>query len=219
MLPTDNSAVALAIADRDVESLRELIAPVLSGTAATTPLRISLPKALSESHIEASKALVSVVKELVSASRAKAAAPRAKGAFCVCIVTPSAPRAASLSGVLSRGGCAIAKLFLLGRGRRQEIEEEQVRFLANNIVDVAIGTPNRLAKLAGAGSLELSALRYLLVDCTPDEKELHFFSAPSKGGARRPDAEALDTMLSCAAFQAALGQGKRAPAICMQCAA
>ena len=49
--------------------------------------------------------------------------------------------------------------------------------------------------LAESGALELNALRYILLDVLPDEKESHFFSRPPKGMARRPDTTELLGML------------------------
>ena len=79
---------------------------------------------------------------------------------------------------------------------------------------MTVGTPNRLSKLAESGDLNLSALRYVLVDCLPDERNLHIFSR-SKDGGRRPDADDLSQLLSSAAFKDALARGeKRAPTLC-----
>lgn len=199
-------SLSLAIIDRDIESIRAVIEPVLDDAT----LRISLPKVLTSTEFSEAKELVTNAKELVSACRAHAGSPRTKGAFCVIIVTPSAPRAASLCGVLNRGGISVAKLF----GRHLDLDEQKA-FLAANMVDVAVGTPNRLAKLAESGALELNALRYILLDVLPDEKESHFFSRPPKGMARRPDTTELLGMLHTPAFSKAFAQNeKRAPVLC-----
>jgi uncharacterized membrane protein YgcG len=195
-----------AIATRDAAAVREIIAPILG----TPGVHIGLPKPLTETQLASSKEVVKVGRELIAACRAKAAAPRAKGCFCVLIVTPSAPRAASICGTLRRGGISVAKLF----GKHMAVEE-QSESLAANLVDVAVGTPNRLARLAEGHDFDLGALRYILLDVMPDEKKMHFFSQPPKGMTRRPDCEDLVGMLSTAAFKDAFAQSeKRAPVLC-----
>jgi hypothetical protein len=123
----------------------------------------------------------------------------AKGRFCLLLVTPSAPRAASLCGILSRGGVKVAKLFA-----RHLTLDEQAAFLATHAVEVGVGTPNRLARLAEAGMLDLAALRHVVVDATPNAKHQTIFSPPNKGKPRQPDAEELARMLTTAAFAARL---------------
>ena len=203
-----DDVLADAVAARDVGASREIIEPVLG--LGDVGLRIGLPKAIGKTQLHSSKELVALGKELVAVCRAKAAAPRAKGAFCVLVVTPSAPRAASICGILSRGGVTTAKLF----GKHMSVEEQE-QFLVANVVDIAVGTPARLAKLAEARVLELGALRYVLLDVLPDEKKAHFFSLPPKGMARRPDADDLAGMLGTAAFRDAFALSeKRAPTVC-----
>ena len=195
--------IGAAIKSRDLQKLRDLA----SDTFRDVPgLKIGLPK-MSQTHMEDAKALAAVAKELVDACRAKAGAPRVKGAFCVCICTPAAPRAASLFAAVCRSSKA-AKFF----GRHRKTVEEQTAFLVANEVDVIVGTPSRLARL---DPLQLDALRYILVDCTPDEKGMTVFTAPSKKMAgRRPDTEGMAAMLNSPAFEAAAQRGKRAPTLC-----
>ena len=199
--------LASAIASRDIATLRESLGTVLKDVPG---LRVGLPESLTAQSDQA-KQFVAAAKEAVATCRAKAGGPRCKGAFSVLIVTPAAPRAASLCGVLSRGGVLTAKLF----GRHMEIEEQTV-FLANHFVDVAVGTPHRIAQLAEAAALDLSALRCILVDCTADEKEQHFFTRPPEktGLRRRPDADELAGMLNSETFAVVLQHPKRAPMLC-----
>ena len=199
-----NDSFALAVVNRDVEVLRAKLTPMLSEVK---NLRVDMPKAIRETIFDDATALTKMITEYVSTCKANSTSPRhkaaSKGAFCVLVVVTSAPRAASICGVLSRGGLAIAKLF----GKHLTMEE-QSQFLTTHLVDVAVGTPARLAKLAAAGMLTLDALRMILIDVSLDEKEQHIFGS-AKGGARRPDADELAAMLGTSSFQAALTSGER----------
>ena len=205
-----NEGIGLAVAGRDVSATREIMDRILHDVQ---NLKVSFPKALSTTQLDDAASLVEVSTELVSTCKAAAVSPRhkatGKGEFKVLFVTPSAPRAASLCGVLARGGLVAAKLF----GKHMTVEE-QTEFLQSHLVDVAVGTPARLAKLAASSALSLEALRYIIIDVQTDDKDMHFFSS-AKGGARRPDAEDLASMLKSSAFQAALTTGeKRALTVC-----
>ena len=67
-------------------------------------------------------------------------------------------------------------------------------------MDVAVGTPNRIARLAEGDMLNLAALQHVVVDVTPNAKEQTIFSPPSKGKDRQPDADELAHMLLTDAF-------------------
>jgi len=153
---------AKAPADKGPVPTPAEIAAVLPDVAIRVAAPASLPPVL-----ETTAAFVAAVKATVAAARATAGAPSKteKGRFCVLLITPSAPRAASLCGLLSRGGVKVAKLFA-----RHLTIDEQGAFLSTNDVDVGVGTPNRLARLADAGMLNLATLRYVVIDVTPDAK-------------------------------------------------
>lgn len=207
LLPADQlsmNPIAPAIKSRDTAALRDVVTRVLEDVG---EIRVGLPAALTRADITSKSQLAAVVKDLVSAARAKVGGPRVKGQFCVCIVTPGGGRASGIYGALIQGGSS-AKFF----GRHKRTVEEQTTFLDNNEVDVLVGTPTRLAKL---DPLQLEHLRYILVDCTADDKGMTVFTAPSKKMvARRPDTEDLAAMLSSPAFQAAAQREKRAPMLC-----
>ena len=54
----------------------------------------------------------------------------------------------------------------------------------------------------GTRSTHVQALRYVLLDCTADEKSSHFFSKAGKGRERREDADELAFLLKTRVFQA-----------------
>jgi len=163
-----------------------------------TSIAVSLPESL--------RPVQAVPADLVKAIVALlGAAQKSAGRFAVLLVTPSAPRAASLCGLLSRAGLKVAKLFA-----RHLTVDEQAAFLSTHAADVAVGTPNRLCRLCRDGLVDLSALRYVVVDATPDAKQQTIFSPAGKGKGRRPDAAELAALLTMGTF-AWIGCSNRAP--------
>lgn len=61
--------------------------------------------------------------------------------------------------------CKVAKLF----AKHFKVEEQQ-KELSSRPVNIATGTPNRMAKLAETGHLKLNRLKLLLIDCALDAK-------------------------------------------------
>jgi len=173
-----------------------------------TSIAVSLPESLRP--VQAVPAdLVKAIVALLGAAQKSAGAPsKAAGRFAVLLITPSAPRAASLCGLLSRAGLKVAKLFA-----RHLTVDEQAAFLSTHAVDVAIGTPNRLCRLCCDGLVDLSALRYVVVDATPDAKQQTIFSPAGKGKGRRPDAAELAALLTTGSFVDRLLK-PRAPVLC-----
>ena len=172
-----------------------------------TSIAVSLPESLRP--VQAPADLVKAIVALLGATQKLAGAPsKAAGRFAVLLVTPSAPRAASLCGLLSRAGLKVAKLFA-----RHLTVDEQAAFLSTHAVDVAVGTPNRLCRLCRDGLVDLSALRYVLVDSAPDAKQQTIFSPAGKGKGRRPDAAELAALLTTGSFVDRLLK-PRAPVLC-----
>lgn len=198
-----------AIAENDVALVRKLFPSVMTDVESAICDRVkSLPD--GNQKLSTAKELGAAIASLVASNKAKAGAPRTKGEFGILVVTPSAPRAASICGTIARSaGTTVAKLF----GRHMSMEE-QAAFVAANIVDVAVGTPHRIAQLADRGAIELKALRWILVDSTPDEKDQTFFTSDTRRGERRPDGDALVALLRSAPFKAAFSlPPKRAPGL------
>lgn len=188
-------SAAAASSQRSVPSSSE-IGAVLHDVA----VRVSTPASM-QPVLATTSEFVAAFKATVAAARASVGALSkvAKGRFCILLITPSAPRAASLCGILSRSGVKVAKLFA-----RHLTLDEQAAFLSTHDVDVAVGTPNRVARLAEGGMLDLASLRHVVVDVTPNAKAQTIFSPPGKGKARQPDAAELARMLTTAAFAARL---------------
>lgn len=67
----------------------------------------------------------------------------------------------------------IAKLF----AKHLKVEE-QVAYLESTVVRLAVGTPNRIAKLVEVGALKLDDLTLVLVDCSKDVKQRSIFDVP-----------------------------------------
>ena len=86
-------------------------------------LRVAAPSSLPP-VLETTAAFETAFKATVVAARTAAGAPSKteKGRFCLLLITPSAPRAASLCGLLSRGGVKVAKLF----ARHLTIDEQVI---------------------------------------------------------------------------------------------
>jgi hypothetical protein len=189
------AAARAASSHGSVPSSSEITA-VLHDVAVRVATPATLPPVLATTP-----EFVAAFKATVAAARASAGAPSkvAKGRFCILLITPSAPRAASLCGILSRSGVKVAKLFA-----RHLTLDEQAAFLSTHDVDVGVGTPNRVARLAEGGFLDLVALQHVVVDATPNAKNQTIFSPPGKGKARQPDAAELAGMLSTASFAARL---------------
>ena len=201
-----NGEFSAALADNDVELVARLFPDVLHGVDSSTCERVKgLPG--GDQGLGTVKAFCAAVEALIERCKAKAAGPPKKGHVRVLVVTPSAPRAASLCGVLARGGASVAKLF----GRHLTVDE-QAAHVAGHFVDVAVGTPNRLGRLAAMGALELKALRWVLIDSTPDAKQQTFFTC-DRSGERRPDGDELVALLRAEQFVAAFGRTHAPPAI------
>ena len=193
------AALKLAIATGDVAAVRSCFAAVVPEVI-SHGVHVALPRAIVPCSGTAAE-LVDACKAAIHSAKAKAGGARhGTGQMRVLIVTPSAPRAASLCSILSQKvhGLRVAKLF----GRHLDLDA-QAAFLSANRVDVAIGTPSRLAALGRAGVLDLTLLRHAMCDLTPDEKEMTFLSL-SKHGARRPDGDALSEMLQAEPFATCL---------------
>lgn len=195
-----------AIVANDVALVRRLFASALHDVKSSTCGCVKgLPT--GEHNLTTTKELTEAVKALVKTS--KESHQGVKGRFSVLIVTPSAPRAASLCGVLARSHVgSVAKLF----GRHLTVDE-QASFLASNETEAAVATPNRLGRLASMGALDLKRLRWVLIDTTPDEKAQTFFTTAT-GGERRPDGNELVELLGCEAFRTVFEQPvMRSPAL------
>ena len=105
---TGEDALSAAIRARDASALVAAVSQTLHDVP---NLRVGLPPSAPPCS-DTSAECVAGIKESVAATLAKiGAASPASGRFCILIVTPSAPRAATLCGVLARGGIKVAKLF------------------------------------------------------------------------------------------------------------
>ena len=134
-----------AIIANDFMRMSELCQTVLQDVEPITCNRLKgLPD--GNHNLGTVDAFKSQVESLIARSKVKAASAPTKGQFSLLIVTPSAPRAASLCGVLARNGLSVAKLF----GRHLTVDE-QAEFMSAHCIDVAVGTPTRLARLAAMG--------------------------------------------------------------------
>jgi protein CMS1 len=56
--------------------------------------------------------------------------------------------------------------------------KEQASYLATNVVRIAVGTPNRIAKLVADGALKLDRLEHIVLDMSRDIKTRHLLSMP-----------------------------------------
>jgi hypothetical protein len=193
--PLGTADLKLAIATGDAAAVRGCFAAVVP-EALNNGVHVALPRAIAPCASTAAE-LVAACKAALHSAKAKAGGARhGKGQMRVLIVTPSAPRAASLCGILARKmhGLCVAKLF----GRHLEVDA-QTAFLGANKIDVAVGTPSRLVALARAGALDLTLLGHVMCDLTPDDKEQTFLSL-SKRGSRCPAGDALAEMLGAEPF-------------------
>jgi len=95
------------------------------------------------------------------------------GAPLVLIISSSAIRSANvykLVASLNSDRSRVAKLF----AKHFKIKE-QVSFLAQHHIRVAVGTPNRLNRLADLDALDLGGLQYVMIDTTRDAKGFNVF--------------------------------------------
>jgi len=94
----------------------------------------------------------------------------------VLVVTQSAIRAVEVIRALSEFSkyCKVGKLF----SKHMKVKE-QVEFLSKSVVKIAVGTPNRLIKLAENESLDMNKLDLLVIDYTyKDSKNRNIFEIP-----------------------------------------
>jgi len=94
----------------------------------------------------------------------------------VLVVTQSAIRAVEVIRALSEFSkyCKVGKLF----SKHMKVKE-QVEFLSKSVVKIAVGTPNRLIKLAENESLNMNKLDLLVIDYTyKDSKNRNIFEIP-----------------------------------------
>lgn len=84
-----------------------------------------------------------------------------KNTCSVLLVTSSAKRAVDLNRDAQKfkGKCSSAKLF----AKHMKLKD-QISFLGKKKIDFAIGTPNRIGAIIGAGALNISKTRYLILD-------------------------------------------------------
>ncbi|KNC83663.1 hypothetical protein SARC_04096 [Sphaeroforma arctica JP610] len=96
-----------------------------------------------------------------------------KGAPNVIIVTHTAMGAADIYKDLKEFSqvCRVAKLFA-----KHIKVEEQIKYLQEHAVRIAVGTPNRISKLIEEGVLNLSNLTYVIVDSRKDIKNQNIFN-------------------------------------------
>jgi protein CMS1 len=96
------------------------------------------------------------------------------GSPMILIVCSSAVRAADVINTLSKHfHCIIAKLFA-----KHFKLQEQVEFLTTQSAYIAVGTPNRLAKLVEYGALRLSHVSFVLLDMHEDSKAFNILTLP-----------------------------------------
>lgn len=62
--------------------------------------------------------------------------------------------------------CRVAKLF----AKHFKVDEQEKELQAR-CVNIAVGTPNRIAKLAELGALNFGRLKLIVIDCALDAKE------------------------------------------------
>ncbi|ORX59228.1 hypothetical protein BCR36DRAFT_343073 [Piromyces finnis] len=94
----------------------------------------------------------------------------------VLVVTQSAIRAVEVIRALSEFSkyCKVGKLF----SKHMKVKE-QVEFLSKSVVKIAVGTPNRLIKLAENDSLNMNKLDLLVIDYNyKDSKNRNIFEIP-----------------------------------------
>ena len=117
-------------------------------------------------------AMPSYKKKLVAAATTTSEEDR--GSPVVLVICASAHRSTDIINSISQGlKCKIAKLFA-----KHFKVEEQVDVLSKQTFPVAVGTPNRLAKLVELGALSLSRTQLILVDDFVDEKKLTILTMP-----------------------------------------
>ena len=117
-------------------------------------------------------AMPSYKKKLVAA--ATTTSDEDRGSPVVLVICASAHRSTDIINSMSQGlKCKIAKLFA-----KHFKVEEQVDVLSKQTFPVAVGTPNRLAKLVELGALSLSRTQLILVDDFIDEKQLTILTMP-----------------------------------------
>ena len=188
--PAMAAAAVLAEADDDADDHEEEAAAAAAAAQATYPgpshfVSIAGAKGAPREHNVANlHAFLSAalgggtkVQSLLQPSysqRAAAAAAQAagldagEGSAAVLIVCASAARAVALASKAGLGqfNCRVAKLF-----SKHMKPREQVRMLAQQrYFGLAVGTPNRLLKLASEGALSLGATKLLVVDMYRNEK-------------------------------------------------
>ncbi|KAK9836725.1 hypothetical protein WJX74_006771 [Apatococcus lobatus] len=93
----------------------------------------------------------------------------------ILIISASAPRANDLAKLLPDIGkaCKVGKLF----AKHFKVEEQQAVLKAQGIF-VAVGTPNRLLKLADLGDLHMTHLKLLMIDVLLDAKQRTILDIP-----------------------------------------
>ena len=94
------------------------------------------------------------------------------GSPAVLVVSSSGARSVDVIRALPEVGklSKVAKLF----AKHFKVEEQQ-QFLRNNASRCAVGTPNRLIRLAELGSLDFGKLRLVLIDGYKDAKQRTIF--------------------------------------------
>lgn len=85
---------------------------------------------------------------------------------CVLIVSISALRCVAILKQLSILNLRAAKLF----AKHMQVPD-QIAMLEKTIYPIAVGTPNRLLKLAEAGALDLGTTELVVIDCYEDQKK------------------------------------------------
>jgi protein CMS1 len=125
-------------------------------------------------HVSAGDDAVKAARAgLLSASAAAAAGDAGSGPVVLC-VSHSTDRAVELLKALHDAlRTPTAKLFA-----RHLKPEEQAEFLRASAVGAAVGTPNRLLKLAAADALPLARLRVVVLDLVPDVKTFTLLTMP-----------------------------------------
>lgn len=97
---------------------------------------------------------------------------QSKGSPAVLIVCAGARRASDVINTLSHTfHCMIGKLY----AKHFKIQE-QVDFLSQQCCPIAVGTPNRLSKLAEYGALHLEGTKLVLVDLQADSKAFNMLT-------------------------------------------
>jgi superfamily II DNA/RNA helicase len=109
-----------------------------------------------------------------SSSASSSSSELPHGAPVVLVVCSSAVRAADVINMLSKQfHCIIAKLFA-----KHFKLQEQVEFLNTQTSYIAVGTPNRIAKLIEYGALQLSHTQVVLLDTWADSKAFNLLTLP-----------------------------------------